>query len=756
MARPHPIYSAFFAIFLLFSVALPAHAQEGEIVGAVKVQGNKRVDDSTILFYIKTKVGEPLLRRKIREDIKRIYDLGQFKDIRVETQRTPKGLDVIFLVTEKSSIGNIEVVGGGVIEETKLLEIIGIDRGDTFTESMVQETIQKITQEYHDKGYFYIKVKVDSRLNQDNQVDLTIHLDEGHKVSIEKIRFTGNKAFTDKEILKVIETSETDWLSFFNDSGIYKKDVLKIDLLRIEGLYQDNGYLKIRVLEPRISLDKDKKDIFITIPVEEGPQYKVGKIQVQEDDTYSAAELLAVLKIKEGQVYNMSELREDILTITEMYSQKGYAYADVNPVTTLNEKAKAVDVAIRTDRGRKVFVGQINIKGNEKTLDHVIRREFRLKEGQVFNSDKLKRSRQRINNLGFFGDVKVDTKPGGAPDLIDIDASLVEKPTGSFSLGAGFSSVDNFIFNGSISQNNLFGRGQRLNFSAQTSSRRTNFNLNFTEPRLLDTNILLGVDLFNNQSNFFSFTSKNVGGGLRFGKSLGEFDWGGLNYRFARVKVSNVNPLFETPFLRNETRTTSRLTPTYIYDSRDNFLNPTRGWRHSASVDIGGLGGIKFFRSNYEVTYYRPLFWKFVLALHGELGIAGGYSGDRLPVFERYFMGGAQSLRGFTIRQVGPKDGTGNPLGGDQSLLFNLEVVYPIGRIFRVFAFHDRGNVYGDGTDISTTASTIDLSKMRKSVGGGVRFQSPFGPIGIAYGIKLDQAPGDTPAEFHFTAGGSF
>ncbi|MFQ5673534.1 MAG: outer membrane protein assembly factor BamA [Nitrospinales bacterium] len=735
---------------------MPSYAQEGETVSVIKIQGNKRVDDSTILFYIKTKVGEPLLRRTVREDIKRIYDLGQFKDIRVETEQTPRGLEVIFLVREKSSVGDIEVTGGGVIEITKLLELIGVERGDTFNESMIQEIVQKVTQEYHDKGYFYIKVKVETRLNKDNQVDLLIRLDEGHKVSIEKIRFTGNKAFSDKEILKVIETSETDWLSFFNDSGIYKKDVLKIDLLRIEGLYQDHGYLKIRVLEPRITLDKDKKDIFITIPVEEGPQYRIGKIQVQEDDTYSAAELRAALQIKEGKVYNMSELREDILTITEMYSQKGYAYADVNPVTNLNEKEKVVDLAIRTDRGRKVFVGQINIKGNEKTWDNVIRREFRLKEGQVFNSDKLKRSRQRINNLGFFSDVKVDTKPGSAPDLIDIDASVVEKPTGSFSLGAGFSSVDNFIFNGSIAQNNLFGRGQRLNFSAQLSSRRTNFNLNFTEPRLFDTNILLGVDLFNNQSNFFSFSSRNVGAGLRFGKSLGEFDWGGLNYRFEKVKVSDVNPFFETPFLSNGTRTTSRITPTYIYDSRDNFLNPTTGWRHVASVDIGGLGGIKFFRSNYEITYYRPLLWKFVLALHGELGIADGYSGDKLPVFEHYFMGGAQSLRGFTIRQVGPKDGTGNPIGGDQSLLFNLEVVYPVARVFRVFVFHDRGNVYGDGADVSTTASSIDLSKMRKSVGGGVRFQSPFGPIGIAYGIKLDQAPGDTPAEFHFTAGGSF
>ncbi|MFQ5716900.1 MAG: outer membrane protein assembly factor BamA [Nitrospinales bacterium] len=755
MAKPRPVSSALYALLILFCAALPAHAQEGEIVRSIKVQGNQRIGSSTILYYVKTKVGEPLVRNQIRQDIEQIYGLGQFKDIRVETQETLQGLEVVFVVEEIASIGEVEIVGNDELEQSQIKEKIGIKRGITFHRHLVQESIDEIIRLYHDKGFFFAKVKIDAK-PKGNLVDVTIQIKEGGKVSIDKIRFTGNKSFKDKELRKVMETRQADWLSLFNDSGIYKKDALKIDLLRVESFYQDHGYLKVLVLEPKIDVDRKKKKIHIIIPVEEGFQYKVGKINIKGDGTFTPEELKGSMNTKEGQIYNMSVIREDILNLTDLYSQKGFAYADISPFTKINDEARTVDLTIQADKGRKVFVGEINVIGNLKTRDNVIRREFRLKEGELFNSEKLKRSRQRINNLGFFSDVKIDTRPGKSPDLIDIDATVAEKPTGAFSIGAGFSSVDNLIFTGSLSQNNLFGRGQTLIFSAQLSSIRTNFNLSFTEPRLFNSTLLAGIDLFNRQTNNFSFEQTDLGAGIRLGKSLGEFNWLGFNYRYDNVEVFNVDPLVANTFLMNGTRITSRVSPTFIRDTRNNFLNPTRGTRHVVKMEMGGLGGTKFFRSGYEVSTFRPLIGKLVLGAHAEINWADGYGGDVLPVFERYFMGGASSLRGFTIRQVGPKDIFGQPVGGKQSLLFNVETIYPITKSFRVFGFYDRGNVYGSGADISSTSKNFSISNMRQSVGGGVRFFSPFGPIGLAYGVKLDKRAGESAAEFHFSAGGAF
>lgn len=756
MARSYRVCSFLFILFVLLNIPLLLYAQEGEIVQSIIIKGNKRIVDSTVLFYIKSKVGEPLSRRQIRKDIEQIYSLGQFKDIRVETQQVSKGLELVFIVEEIPSVGSVEVLGTDNVEPKDIMEKIGLKRGATFNDPLVQESIEQITQLYHDKGYFFVGVKINGTLNQENQIDTIIRIKEGGKVSIEKIRFIGNKAFKDKELHKVIETSESGWLSFFTDSGIYKKDVLKIDLLRVESYYHDHGYLKVRVLEPKINIDRKAKEIHITIPVEEGFQYRLGEVHVEEDETFTAKELRAALKVKPGEIYSMSEIREDILNLTELYSQKGFAYADVSPLTKINDETKTVDLTIKADKGRKVFVGQINIRGNLKTRDNVIRREFRFQERELFNSAKLRRSRQRINNLGFFQDVKIDTRPGKEPDLINIDATVTEKPTGSFNVGAGFSSVENAILNASVSQNNFLGRGQRLIFSFQLSSLRTNFNFSFTDPRIFNSRISAGVDLFKQRSNQLSFISDTSGGGFRFGKAVGENDWVGLNYRLENVEVSDVDPLDETEFLMNREQTTSRIIPTFIRDTRDDFLNPTRGWRHVVRLELAGLGGTKFVRTNYKVSYFHPLFWKLVLGTNAEINWADGYGDDVLPAFERFFMGGANSLRGFTIRDIGPKNFAGDPLGGDQSLLFNVELVYPLTRTFRAFVFYDRGNVFGEGFDTSTTATSFDLGEMRQSFGAGIRFFSPFGPIGLAYGIKLDRRSFEKTGEFHFSAGGAF
>lgn len=731
-------------------------AQEDQkIVRSIKVQGNERIASSNILYYVKTKVGEPLSLAQIRRDIEQIFSLGQFKDIQVDTHEAEDGVEIVFIVEEIPSVGDVRLVGNDAIESSEIRKNISLKRGATYKEHSVKDTIDKITGMYHEKGYFFAYVKIDTEMTKAGSVNVLIRIKEGKKVDIEEIRFRGNKSFTAKELRKVMQTQQKSFMSFFDESGIYKKDVLKLDLLRLEAFYQDKGFIRVRVLDAKIDVNKREKIINITIPVDEGARFKINKITAKGDDTYTEEEILSVMRLKKGDIHNVSKFREDVMTVTELYSRKGYAYADVNPLTKVDDKNATVDLEMSINRGSKVYVGQINVIGNIMTRDNVIRREFRMKEGELYNSAKLNRSKARISNLGFFEDVKIDTRRGSEPDLIDIDTVVTERPTGSLSIGAGFSSVENLIFNASISKDNLFGRGQKLQFSTNLSSTRLDFNISFTDPRVFDTNISAGFDLFRQDSDFFSFDSSSTGGGVRLGKSLGEYDWVGINYRFERVEISGVSADDKTAFLRNETRTTSRISPTYIWDSRDNFLNPSRGWRHRIGFDAAGgpLGGSDFFKVSYNVAYHYPLMAKLSAMASMKMAYGQGYNGDILPSFERFFMGGASSLRGFNIRNIGPQNANGDPLGGNQSLLLNLELQYQLTREFRLFVFYDRGNVWGSGAG-GVDNGNMSLGDMRHGIGAGLRFLSPFGPIGISYGIKLDQRTGEEPGEFHFSAGG--
>jgi len=736
------------------AMAPHVHAQSEGLVGSIKIEGNKRVETSTLLYYIKTREGEPLSRSQISKDIEQIYDLGQFKDIRVETRQGSKGLEVVFIVEEIPSVGDVLLYGNVEVGDSDIHDILGFKRGEAFQDHITKEAKEKIKLLYHEKGFFLAEVDVVSKKSVRNLMNIHIRIREGEKIEIKNIRFSGNKKFSADDLRDQMETTAETWFSWIDESGIYKKDILKLDMFRLEAYYQDHGYLRARVQEPNINIDQKNKEINISISIEEGSRYRVGKITSKPDDTVSADDILKVLQMKSGDVYSLSKVRAGILNISDLYSERGYAYADVNPITKINENSRTVDVSIEVDRGRKVYVGEINVIGNTRTLDNVIRREFRLREGELFDSVKLKRSKQRINNLQFFEDVKIDTRRGKEPDLIDITTTVTERATGSVTVGAGFSSTEKLMFNAGISQNNFMGTGRRVVFSTNLSSRRTDFNLSLTDPRIFDTELLGGVDAFNRKTNYYSYKAKSTGAGFRIGKSLSEHDWAGLNYNFANIKISDV--VTTTSYLKEGTRLTSRISPSFIRDTRDDFLNPSTGSRHVVRFSLAGLGGAKFHKMSYETAHYWPIVGKLVGMLHGQISWADGYGDESLPIFERYYMGGPKSLRGYTIKNVGPKDVSGNPLGGNQSLLLNAELQYPFTKGFRGFVFYDRGNLYGGGSNISTTSTTWDLGKMRDSIGGGIRFMSPLGPIGFAYGIKLDQATGEESGEFHFSAGNSF
>jgi len=750
-------FSLFLLILILWSVMTShAFAQNESIVSSIKIEGNKRVDRSTFLYYIKTQTGEPLSRIQISKDIEQLHSLGQFNDIRVETRESLSGLEVVFVVKEIPSIGDVILYGTNEVSEEDIREAIGLRRGTTFQEHMIKEAKEKVKLLYQEKGFFFVEIDVVSKKSTENLMNVHMRIREGEKVGIKRIRFSGNKNISADDLKDQMETNAESWTSFIDESGIYKKDILKLDMFRLEGYYQDNGYIRVNVLEPKININKKKKEIIISISIEEGARYRFGQISAEADEIVSEDEILKSIQTKSKNIYSMSKVRAGVLSIGELYSARGYAYADVNPVVKVNDKSRTVDLSIEIDKGRKVYVGEISVIGNTRTIDRVIRREFRLAEGELFDSVKLKRSKQRINNLQFFEDVKIDTRRGKESDLIDIITTVTERATGSINVGAGFSSSENMIFNAGISQNNFLGRGQRVIFSTNLSSRRTDFNLSLTDPRIFDTEILGGIDAFNRKTDYYSYMAKNTGGGLRFGRSLNEFDWAGINYRYSDVETSNVSSTSTSSYLKNGSRVTSRISPTFIRDTRDNYLNPSSGSRHVVRFDLAGFGGAKFHKMSYEGSYYRPIVGKLVGMVHGTISWADGYGDDKLPIFERYYMGGPKSLRGYTIKDIGPKDLNNNPLGGNQSLLLNLELQYPFTKGLRGFAFYDRGNLYGGGNKMGTTSNTWDLGKMRDSIGAGIRFLSPMGPLGFSYGIKLDQATGEESGEFHFSAGNSF
>lgn len=755
-------YILFLPFFLLVwaQVGTPvAFAQsKGKIIKRIEVRGNKRVDKDSILFYIKAKKGKEYSLSLINEDIKAIYSLGHFEDIRVEEVDYKGGIKLIYRVKEIPSIKDISFIGNKKIPTKNLREKIRLSKGSFYDKNKVKEAKKMIKNLYEEKGFFFAVVQSIINEAEEDQINLIFKILEKKKVGIKKIRFKGNRAFKRKILKKQLNTKEKNIFSIFTGSGVYQKEMVKTDVLRLELFYRKNGFINVKVEEPKVEIKKKERAIFITISIIEGEQYRTGKIEFVGDDTYTEKKLRENVELKEGDIYDLSKLREGIFNITELYSEKGYAYADVRPDIKVNDENKKVDIVLQMERGRKIYIGKLTVEGNTKTKDKVIRREFRFNEGELFDSIKLKRSKERIVNTGFFEDVQIKTSRGEKEDTIDINTSVVERPTGSIALGIGYSSVDNAIFSGQVSQDNLFGNGQKIAFSTELSSRRSDFSLSFTEPRLFDREISAGLDLFNLETDFFSFKSKKRGGGVRLGKSLTEYVWGNIGYQYETVKIFDVAPENETNFLKNEERVTSQISPSLTRDTRDNVLNPTRGTRENFNAQLAGgiLGGLNFYKFSADKTYYRPLFLGLIGMIRGKIAFGKGYSGDVLPIYERYFMGGPLDLRGFNFNDVGPKDKNGDSLGGDQMLLLNAEIQYPFSNTIRGVIFYDRGNVYGDGDDISLTKKSFDLVKMRHSVGAAVKFYSPIGPIGLAYGFKLDRAKGESPSEFHFLLGRNF
>ena len=751
----------------------------------IVIEGAKRADENTVRFYIHSKTGEKYNSHTIQEDIRRVYALGFFDDIQIDATETSSGLILKFLVKEKPFVREIILAGMEEINEKLVRAKVKTKKGTFFRQDFIPWDENRIQQTYRGKGHYFTEVKTVIHELESNQVDVEYRITEGKKIIVGKVLFRGNNTFADHILKKSIETESAGW-AVGAASGTYKKDALKTDILRLESFYHDHGYIKVKVSDPEVEIDKEKLRIHVNFPLTEGEQFYFGDIDIEGDEVYTKEELVKNIRLEKGDVFNRSMFREDIFKISDLYSQKGYAFVSVTPDINIDTKGKIVNAKVDIRKGPKVYVGKITISGNEKTRDRIIRRQFMLHEGELFNSELLRKSRQRINRLGFFDSLEFEQRSRRENDLIDIEVKVLERETGQFSLGAGFSSDLGFTLNGSVKWKNLMGRGQDLSISVDRSNKNLDYTLSFTENSLFDRQLSGGIDVYDKSYEFDSYGSQRQGGSLRLGRALGENIWGRFGYKYEianislqktiavdvidedgnAVKDEDGNPVTEEEEIEHSTilksmegeHVTGSILPSITYDTRNDPYSPSAGRKVVLSAEIAGMGGVeKFYKLTGEYTEYHVLWNEFVGMFHAKIGQSDSYGGKSFPLYEGFRMGGPRSMRGFRLSEIGPLDENAKPIGGTALLQFNTELQYRFTRYFRGFLFYDRGNVYGKHDELNnTTDQYYDLEQMRHSWGFGIHFFSALGPISVSQGFKLDKRETESAGEFHFSIGTAF
>jgi len=725
-------------------------------IAHLDVKGNRRIEKDAILGVLQTREGETVNPVRLREDLKAIYKMGYFTDVKMDVTDTPEGLVLTVLVKEKPAIKEILTKGNHGVKRDKILEVMDIKPFSVASEGAIRENINKVQNMYRDKGYYEVQISYELIAVSNTEVNLVFKIDEGGKMVVKEINFEGNKHFKAKELRDVMETKEKSWFPVINwitGSGKLTKDFLERDAEKIAAFYYNHGYIKAKVAEPQV--DIKGKYIYITLAIQEGPQYKVGKIDFQGDLLEDKEKLLERIALPKEKVYSRETVQNDLTTLSDFYADHGYANADIAPLVKENDQDLTVDATFDIHKGNKVYFERIDIAGNIKTRDKVIRRELRVYEQELFSATKLKESIKNLRRLEYFEDVNFSTTPGSAPDRMNLKITVKERPTGTFGVGAGYSTQDRMVGMVEISQNNLFGRGQQLKVQGIIGKISHRFRGSFTEPYLFDRPLSAGIDAFNWQRVFDEYTRTSVGGDLRLSHPLTwEYTRLFWMYRYEYVRLTNLAPnpspiIVDAAKLHN----TSATSFTIRRDSRDSLFAPTKGSDNSVSVEMAGIGGdVSFMRYIAESGWYFPLKWSCVGVLHGRVGFMQGLPGvGEMPVYEKFYLGGIDTIRGFKYATISPRDPVTNErIGGDKFVQLNNEIRYPLYKKLGLMGmvFFDAGQVYGSHSDMFTS--------FRTSVGTGLRWFSPMGPLVVEWGFNLKKRPGEKPSVWEFTMGGTF
>lgn len=729
-----------------------------ERIHRMEVKGNRRIEKDAILGVMQTREGDVVSPLRLREDLKAIYKMGYFTDVKFDISDTPEGRILTVIVTEKPAIRDIRLQGNKKIKDKKLLEVMELKKLSVASEAVIKEAIEKALKEYRGKGYYETRITYTLEPVTPEEVNLVITIDEGGKIYVREINFEGVKAFRPKDLKKVMETKERGLpvVSTFTGAGKLVRDTLERDVEKIGAHYFNHGYIKVKVGDPKVDIREG--GIYITIPIEEGPQYQVGQIDFQGDLPEDKETLRKKLGITKEKIYSREVVQKDITAITDMFADQGYAHADVTPLIKENEEARTVDITFDINKGSKVYFDRIEIAGNIKTRDKVIRRELRVYEQELFSASKLKESMRNLKRLEYFEDVNFSTSPGATPDRMNLKVTVKERPTGTFGVGVGYSTQDRLVGMIEVSQNNLFGRGQQLKVQAILGSIASRYRISFTEPYLFDRPLGFGIDAYNWSRIYDEYTRTSFGFGLRLAHPLRwkytRLFWA---YRFENVQLTDLSYTAKlTPSIVEaaDIHNTSAMTLGLRRDSRDSIFMPTTGSDHSASVEWAGLGGdVAFLRYMVDAAWYFPLMWGTVGVLHGRAGYLQALAYGKQPSYELFYLGGIDSIRGFRFAEISPRDPkTLDRIGGDKFFQINTEYRFPMPGLkqfgFMGLVFFDCGNVYGKSWALTPN--------VRTSVGGGFRWFSPMGPLRLEWGYNLNKKPWERQSAWEFTVGGTF
>jgi outer membrane protein insertion porin family len=718
------------------------------VIRDLVVEGNRRVQEAVILGRIQSKPGTPFNPTQLSEDVRAVFGLGFFDDVRTRVEDFEGGVKLTFEVIERPFVRDVEFTGNRRISGDTLREKIDIKLGTVYNPVDMQRARERLKDHYEEEGYFEVQITPETESFPDGDVKVVFSIVEGRRITIDKIVIEGNKGLSDKKVKDVMQVQERQ---YFILRGTLQRQKLDEDVERILSLYNDNGYVQARVEATDVAVDREKALVTITVRVMEGAQYRVGKVDVTGATLVPQSDLRRQITFKSGDVFSRGKVRESLRNLGDLYSSIGRASAEVSPRTEQTPNPPRMDVVFEVVEGPEVYVERINIVGNVRSQDKILRREIPLAEGDLFTLQKMQRARQRLLNLGFFESVNVTTAPGSDKTRIVVNVDVVERPTGLFSIGGGFSSVDSFLGTIDISQRNFLGRGWEVSARIRAGSTTQQGIISFTEPWFLDRPLAVGFDVYDTIRQFDEYTLDSLGLTLRMSHPFADFWRWLLQYRATRDKISDIEEGVPTELLNQEgTTVTSLVAMTLTRDSRDSTVAPTKGGNMTLLGEFAGLGGdSRFIRLLGSASYFQPIWLDHILSGRVEAGYGFGWDGEELPLFERFYLGGPNTLRGFKFRKVSPIDDAGVRIGGDVELLGNAEYIVPLPLNIRVATFVDVGNVYGFGVK-------FDPTDLRYSAGAGVRWLSPFGPIRLDYGVNLDRRTGEDFGAFHFSVGSPF
>jgi outer membrane protein insertion porin family len=753
-------FVAFAAPMALSPAIGPAQAQsilQGGTIEAIRIDGTQRIDPQTVRSYMTVDPGDRFDPLALDNSLKQIFATGLFADVTLRREGNTLVVDVV----ENPIINRIAFEGNDALDDEELESEIELRPRVVYTRTRVQNDVQRILDLYRRNGRFAARVEPKIIELPQNRVDLVFEINEGDVTGIKSVNFIGNREFSDGTLRGEISTSESAWYRFLSSSDTYDPDRLNFDRELLRRFYLSEGYADFRVVSVVAELDEDRSGFIVTFTVEEGPRYRFGTVDLTTTLRDLDVEALrGDLEAESGDWYDATAVEDDVDTLTDVVGNLGYAFVDVRPRTRRDRENLTIDITYDIQEGPKVFVERIDIQGNTRTLDEVIRREFRLVEGDAFNASKLRRSRQRIENLGFFRTVNVEQVPGSAPDRTVVNVEVEEQSTGEITIGAGLSTAVGPLGNIQLRERNLLGRGQDLRLAFTLSGASSELDLSFTEPYFLDRPIAAGFDLFRTTREFeeSDFELKRIGFGLRAGYDLTEHTRHVVRYRLENQEITDVDD-DASILIRSEEGETLRsiVGQDLTWDRRDNRFDPRDGFRVALSNEFAGVGGdVTYLRNTLEGTYYQPLFENFTLSLGGEVGYMFGI-GEDTRIADRFFIGG-ESFRGFEPGGAGPRDvTTDDALGGNTYYKGTVELSFPLGLPEE---FEIRGRIFTDvgaAFDADSDAAFVeDTASPRVSVGPGVSWRSPFGPLRLDFGFPVVKQDFDQEQLLSFSFGTQF